>query len=514
MKAEKNSFKGIVWATLLGILISISWASSPVLAADATSSGAAAVVKNYQLPVKLDEANQAKVNQALNESVAQVEKDMTAAMEPLIPQFAALVVERNKVMQPEISNLVLTQIKPLVKQFVEDDAKILGPQISALIQQKIMGIQGQIMAMAQGGSDPTSLIISEIKAAINSPEAAKIMQDALDRAKVEQQKDAELIQPQVQAVVQTNMDTLTLEMQKLTKAQLEKSVPEAKKIVDARIDQMITDLRSTLPAEQKDMPEQLRSACEKTMRPEISEQLFEVVAVNVDQKVIAGIKGDTLKSIREIMAPQNKEISNYAVEVGMSLLPGSVDQYGLRPDVENLMRKTTEANLQASEDALMKQIETSFEQQATATNQKMHSFVYDEVNKLLGFATPTTGTVTANPPAAPAIAVNINGQQLNFDVPPIVQQGRTLVPLRAIFQALGAAVTWDQNTQTISASKGNTQISLKPGESVANKNGTKVKLEVPATIVDGRTMVPVRFVSESLGAQVSWDESTRSVNIK
>ncbi len=501
--------------TLLALLISNCLGSAPVLAANDDSYGAANVVKNYEVPIKLDANNQAKVNQALNEIVAQVEKDMSAAMEPLIPQFASMVVTQNKAMQPEINNLVLSQVKPLVKQHVEEDAKIIAPQISALIQLKIMGIQDQIMAAARGGSDPTQLIMNELKSAINSPEANKIIQDAVERAKQEQQKDAQMLQPQIQALVQVNIDTLNLEMQKLIKAQLEKNVPGAQKMVNTRIDQMIIDLQPSLPQQQKDMPEQLRSACEKAMRPQISEQLFEVVAVNVDKKVISGIQGDTLKSIREIMAPQNKEISNYAIEVGLSILPSQVDQYGMRPDVEAMMRKATDANLQASEDALMVQIKTIFDQQALETNKKMHSFVYAEVNKLLGLATPANGAIPVNPPVStPAIAVSVNGQQLQFDVPPVVQQGRTLVPLRGIFQALGAVVTWDQNTQTINASKGNTQISLKPGEPAAIKNGIKVPLQVPATIVDGRTMVPVRFVSEALGAQVDWDENTRSIKIK
>lgn len=480
------------------------------MAANGDTYGAVNVLNKYELPVKLDVDSQATVNQALNEIAAQVEKDMATSMEPLIPQFAAMVVKQNQAMQPEINELVLSQVKPSVKQHVEEDAKIIAPQISALIQQKVMGMQAQIMAAAQGGADINQLITNALKSAINSPEANKIIQDAVERAKQEQQKNVQMLQPQIQSMVQVKMDTLTLEIQKLIQIQLKKSVPEAKKMVDSRIDQMISDLRASLPDDQKAMPEQIRDACEKTMRTQISEQLFEVVAINVDKKVISGIQGDTMKSIREIMAPQNKEISNYAIEVGLSILPSQVDQYGMRPDIEAMMRKTTDANLQASEDALMAQIQIQFDQQAIVTNKKMHSFVYEEVNKLLGFNS-STGNVQLD---TPAITVSVNGQQLQFDVAPIVQQGRTLVPLAAIFQALGAVVIWDQNTQIISATKGNIQISLKPGDPNAIKNGTKMPLQTPAIIVDGRTMVPVRFVSESLGAQVDWDDSTRSIKIK
>lgn len=109
--------------------------------------------------------------------------------------------------------------------------------------------------------------------------------------------------------------------------------------------------------------------------------------------------------------------------------------------------------------------------------------------------------------------VMLNEEELSFDVPPVMENGRTLVPLRAIFEALGAKVDWDASNQTITATKGSTQVKLQVGGKTAYKNGATVNLDVPAKMVNNRTMVPLRFVSESLGAKVGWNESKQTVEI-
>jgi hypothetical protein len=108
--------------------------------------------------------------------------------------------------------------------------------------------------------------------------------------------------------------------------------------------------------------------------------------------------------------------------------------------------------------------------------------------------------------------VILDGSLLVFDVPPIIEDGRTLVPLRTIFEALGATVEWDNDTQTVTAFKADTEVKLVIGGQ-AFKNGSPVFLDVPARIISGRTMVPLRFVSEAMGCAVEWDNDTQTVNI-
>ncbi len=112
------------------------------------------------------------------------------------------------------------------------------------------------------------------------------------------------------------------------------------------------------------------------------------------------------------------------------------------------------------------------------------------------------------------IKVKVNGTPVAFDVAPITKEGRNLVPLRAIFDALGASVEWDGTAKTITGKKDGTVIKLKLDSNEALINGEKKTLDVPATSIDGRTMVPARFIAESLGASVEWDDSTKTVTIE
>ncbi|MDD4239462.1 MAG: copper amine oxidase N-terminal domain-containing protein [Desulfotomaculaceae bacterium] len=110
------------------------------------------------------------------------------------------------------------------------------------------------------------------------------------------------------------------------------------------------------------------------------------------------------------------------------------------------------------------------------------------------------------------ITVNLDGQALTFDVQPIIVNDRTLVPLRAIFEALGTEVQWYEETQTVKAIKADTEVTLViDGE--AYINGELATLDVPARIVNDRTLVPLRFVSEAMDCQVDWIDTTQTVLI-
>ncbi len=88
-----------------------------------------------------------------------------------------------------------------------------------------------------------------------------------------------------------------------------------------------------------------------------------------------------------------------------------------------------------------------------------------------------------------------------------------MVPIRAVSEALGANVGWDGTTKTVVVSLDDTVVTFSVGNTKAKRNGDEVTMQVPAQIIDGRTMVPLRFVSESLGALVGWDGTTRTVSI-
>lgn len=108
--------------------------------------------------------------------------------------------------------------------------------------------------------------------------------------------------------------------------------------------------------------------------------------------------------------------------------------------------------------------------------------------------------------AHPPITVYVDGAKLSFDQPPIIQNDRTLVPMRKIFEALDAQVFWDEPSQSVTAVQGTDVILFRIGEAGLYKNGQLVyTMDVPAQILNDRTLVPLRAVAESLGAEVGWD---------
>jgi hypothetical protein len=111
------------------------------------------------------------------------------------------------------------------------------------------------------------------------------------------------------------------------------------------------------------------------------------------------------------------------------------------------------------------------------------------------------------------IKIYIGGEEKLFDVPPQVFNGYTFLPMRGIFESLGAQVFWDGVQRQVTAVRKAVKISLKVGETSAAVNGKSVRLDKAPLVYKGTTMVPVRFVSEALGETVEWDENTRSVYI-
>jgi len=112
------------------------------------------------------------------------------------------------------------------------------------------------------------------------------------------------------------------------------------------------------------------------------------------------------------------------------------------------------------------------------------------------------------------VKIKINGVPIPLDVAPKIFKGRTMIPVRAVMEKLGAAVRWDAESKTVEVTKDGVNISLSINQQTAIVNGEEVPLDSAATIVDGRTLIPVRFVSESLGATVFWEENTKTVVIE
>ncbi len=123
------------------------------------------------------------------------------------------------------------------------------------------------------------------------------------------------------------------------------------------------------------------------------------------------------------------------------------------------------------------------------------------------------GMMIAPVSAAKEVSVYLLGEKLSFDVPPQIINGRTLVPMRKIFESLGYYVDWEKDTRTATAVREDMTIRITENSYTMYVNGEAKTLDVAPCIVKGRTMVPARAISESSGYKVDWDNDTRSVLI-
>lgn len=101
-----------------------------------------------------------------------------------------------------------------------------------------------------------------------------------------------------------------------------------------------------------------------------------------------------------------------------------------------------------------------------------------------------------------------------FDTPPVIKGGRTLIPVRAITEGFGAEVSWDEETKMVTITKDDIEIVLPLDDSTVYVNGEEVQLDTKSEVMNSRTYLPLRFIVETLGYKISWDEETDTINIE
>ena len=114
--------------------------------------------------------------------------------------------------------------------------------------------------------------------------------------------------------------------------------------------------------------------------------------------------------------------------------------------------------------------------------------------------------------------MRVNGAAREIDpgrqTAPVIEDGRTLLPVRAVVEAMGGAVAWEEETQTVILAKDAAVLLLTIGSNTAFVNEEKHTLDTSPVVIDGRTMLPIRFIAEELGFEVRWDEENSTITIK
>ncbi|MDO9533788.1 MAG: stalk domain-containing protein [Bacillota bacterium] len=112
------------------------------------------------------------------------------------------------------------------------------------------------------------------------------------------------------------------------------------------------------------------------------------------------------------------------------------------------------------------------------------------------------------------IRIFLNGQEIFMDTAPVIEAGRTLVPARFVLEAMGAVVEWNDSTSTVFVKMDEKTIELPIGNRTVRINGSPLRLDVPARLIGNRTFIPLRFVTENLGAEVYWDAVGRTIYLQ
>lgn len=132
---------------------------------------------------------------------------------------------------------------------------------------------------------------------------------------------------------------------------------------------------------------------------------------------------------------------------------------------------------------------------------------------ILIFSLLLPASMTSAAAATAPIKVFVDGKQVEFDVDPIMSNNNTLVQYTTVFKALGMNYSWNQEEKMITGYNDYVLMHVKIGERVAWINNKEVKMDTPAKVLNGRTLVPIRFISEATGAKVVWDGQQRTIHI-
>ncbi|WP_342428720.1 stalk domain-containing protein [Paenibacillus sp. FSL L8-0158] len=141
------------------------------------------------------------------------------------------------------------------------------------------------------------------------------------------------------------------------------------------------------------------------------------------------------------------------------------------------------------------------------------------INKKALLALLAVSLLQANPSYAksvqttPVTTVYVDDRPLQLTAQPLLLEGTALVPMRQLFEAQGAELSWNASSKTVTATKNDMVLTYRIGEVAATLNSKTLSLNVPGQIVEGNTMIPLRFVSEALGSTVKWDALTRAIRI-
>lgn len=218
------------------------------------------------------------------------------------------------------------------------------------------------------------------------------------------------------------------------------------------------------------------------------------------------------KQVKEALQQEKDDIKllKDLVEVEMTELEAQLKAAEISGDtvlIESLTAKIAELTVQ--KDTYKAEIKQRIVQMQEIMKEKYTQEELDQLEQI----SQELGTVSGIK-VLPVTNIFVKNKDVKFDTPPVIKEGRTLIPLRAISEATGAEVAWNSETKTITITKEDKEIIVQIDENIITVNGTELALDVPAQLMNSRTVVPLRFIVENLDLQVNWDGETETIEIE
>ncbi|KAF5062096.1 hypothetical protein DSECCO2_308490 [anaerobic digester metagenome] len=221
-----------------------------------------------------------------------------------------------------------------------------------------------------------------------------------------------------------------------------------------------------------------------------------------DKKVFKNELNEQKKELQQEKASLNQQLEELKLKYESLIASG--DTEGAKSVLENI-------------NALNQQIQDVQGQMKETINERymlVKTMYTDEELAEFTNAKELISKMYADAEVLSAGSVTINNNLIKFDTPAYIKNGVTLVPLRAISEALGGDVSWAGETQTIVIKNGDTVVQITANSTTATVNGESVKISAPPTKNCGRTYVPLRFLAETLGFNTEWDSENEQIEIR
>jgi len=232
----------------------------------------------------------------------------------------------------------------------------------------------------------------------------------------------------------------------------------------------------------------------------------------VEQKHAVDIELDIAELEKASLGIDNMDLEVEELEASISLLEKDLDLEAYEEEVEEVDGKI---KLGINYESSIYNINKEVSVEIPEITEKNSVDLFEEFFAGLGSIFNGEADIEyVEPPVKDGINVLLNYSYIEFpDVVPQNIDGRVLVPIRTISEEMGAEVGYEHETRTVTIMDGEKEIILKIGEATAYIDGAEYELDVPASIIDGRTMVPIRFVAEAMDSVVDWDGDTKTVII-